>query len=156
MMQTLPFPWEREAIETILPHRPPFLLLDRIVEGSPECVVAIKRALPGEFYFQGHFPGRPVMPGAILVEIMAQASLILYCFNFEIEHLFFLAKAKAQFLRAVMPEDELRIVARRVKVLKTMGLADVEIGINGDKVAAAQLAFAAAGNGADSGQTQVA
>ena len=86
------------------------------------------------------------MPGAILIEIMAQASLILYSFNFEIEHLFFLAKAKARFLAPVLPGMELRIVANRTKVVKTMGLTEGEIFCGNDKVAVAQLGFAAVDN----------
>jgi 3-hydroxyacyl-[acyl-carrier-protein] dehydratase len=151
-MCQLPPPWEREAIERILPHRPPFLLIDQVMEGSAERVVAIKRTRLEEFYFQGHFPGRPVMPGAIQIEIMAQASLILYSFNFEIEHLFFLAKAKAQFFVPVTPDKELRIIAHRTKVFKTMGLTEVEIFCASEKVAAAQLAFSAAGNASEPGQ----
>ena len=67
----------REEIEAILPHRPPFLLIDEVVELEPgERVVARKTVRPDEWYLSGHFPGRPVMPGVLIVEAMAQTGAV--------------------------------------------------------------------------------
>src|SRR2546430_14508378 len=67
----------REEIEAILPHREPFLLIDEVVELEPgERVVARKRVRPDEWYLAGHFPGRPVMPGVLIVEAMAQTGAV--------------------------------------------------------------------------------
>ena len=67
----------REEIEAILPHREPFLLIDEVLELEPgERVVARKTVRPDEWYLAGHFPGRPVMPGVLIVEAMAQAGAV--------------------------------------------------------------------------------
>src|SRR5256714_15209840 len=67
----------REEVEAILPHREPFLLIDEVIELEPgERVVARKRVRPDEWYLAGHFPGRPVMPGVLIVEAMAQTGAV--------------------------------------------------------------------------------
>jgi 3-hydroxyacyl-[acyl-carrier-protein] dehydratase len=70
-------PFGREGIEAIIPHREPFLFLDEVVELEPGVrVVARKRVRPDEWFFPGHFPGRPIMPGVIMVEALAQAGAV--------------------------------------------------------------------------------
>ena len=72
-----PLPWEAADIMTILPHRYPFLLIDRVVEIEPgQRVVAMRNVTANEPQFTGHFPGRPIMPGVLLVESLAQAGAV--------------------------------------------------------------------------------
>lgn len=135
----------REDIQKILPHRPPFLMIDRVIEANSERVVAIKDVLADEFFFEGHFPNNPIMPGVLIVEAMAQTCLILYSYNFEIEDLLYLVKEKSHFYHPVYPGDQLRIVAKKIKCLKKMGLATAEAFVDVQKVAESQLGFAAKG-----------
>ncbi|NQU19327.1 3-hydroxyacyl-[acyl-carrier-protein] dehydratase FabZ, partial [bacterium] len=69
---------EIEDIKKILPQRHPFLMIDRVIEASSKKVVAIKNVSINEEYFKGHFPDKPVMPGALIIEAMAQAGIVLY------------------------------------------------------------------------------
>lgn len=140
------FQLDREALLAIMPHRPPSLLLDGVLRGDAETVLALKLVGADEPFFAGHFPGRPLMPGALVVEAMAQACLVLYHFNFPVEGLLYLAKAKARFLAPVGPGDRLEIEARRVKVLRGMGLASCRASVGGRTVAEAELGFAGGEN----------
>jgi len=137
-----PAPLDAAAIQAILPHRPPFLFLDEVTEASPEVVVAVKRTSPDDYYFQGHFPGHPVMPGVLLIEAMAQTCLVLYAYNRDVREVVYLARAEARFLRPVRPGDELRLIARRVKFLAAAGVAEAEARVGEERVATARLAFA--------------
>lgn len=107
------------AISKIMPHRYPFLLVDRIVELKPgESLVAIKNVTINEPFFQGHFPNRPVMPGVLILESMAQAGgfLLLHTTDNPDTKLMYLASIeKARFRRPVYPGDQLRLDLKLLK-----------------------------------------
>jgi 3-hydroxyacyl-[acyl-carrier-protein] dehydratase len=97
------------AIERILPHRYPFLLVDRVDELGPERIVARKLVTRNEPHFNGHFPGHPVMPGVLIVEAMAQAGALLAAslvsFDPAKQVIYFLGIDKARFRKPVTPGD---------------------------------------------------
>jgi 3-hydroxyacyl-[acyl-carrier-protein] dehydratase len=97
------------AIERILPHRYPFLLVDRVEELGPDRIVARKLCTRNEPYFDGHFPGHPVMPGVLIIEALAQAGALLAAsvvgFDPETHVIYFLGIDKARFRKPVVPGD---------------------------------------------------
>jgi 3-hydroxyacyl-[acyl-carrier-protein] dehydratase len=120
-------------IQKILPHRFPFLMIDRVVELERlKSIVAIKNVTINEAHFLGHFPGKPVMPGVLIVEAMAQAGgflLLLEVPDRDNKLLYFVAVDGARFRRPVVPGDQLRIevnvLAWRGDFCKTEGKAYV-------------------------------
>ena len=109
-----------QAIQALLPHRYPFLLIDRILELEDMRVVSIKNVTMNEPHFTGHFPGFPVMPGVLIIEAMAQTAgvLVLNRIKNRAEKLVFLAMIEqARFRKPVVPGDQLRIevVFRKLK-----------------------------------------
>jgi beta-hydroxyacyl-ACP dehydratase FabZ len=116
-----------------LPHRYPFLLVDRIVEMDPERVVGIKNVTFNEPFFMGHFPDFPVMPGVLIVEAMAQTAGVLVLKSIPDRHnklVLLVAIDYARFRRPVVPGDTLRmemtIVKRKASVAKIAGRATVD------------------------------
>ena len=121
-------------IKQLLPHRYPFLLLDKVIELVPkERIVAVKQVTYNEFFFRGHFPEAPVMPGVLIIEAMAQAGAVLALREIEDREKkipFFSGIERARFRRPVVPGDTLtlEVVATRIgnKVQKMRGEAKVD------------------------------
>jgi 3-hydroxyacyl-[acyl-carrier-protein] dehydratase len=121
------------AIQRILPHRYPFLMVDRIIELEPRVrIIGIKQVSANEQFFQGHFPGAPVMPGVLQIEALAQCGAILALREFEDRESkipFFSGIENCRFRRPVMPGDTLtlEVTALRIgsKVQKMHGIASV-------------------------------
>ena len=120
-------------IRAILPHRYPFLLVDRIVEMEPERIVGIKQVTANEPFFQGHFPDFPVMPGVLIVEAMAQTAGVLVLKSIpdrENKLVLLVAVENARFRRPVVPGDtlrmEMKLLKRKVSVAKMAGVATVD------------------------------
>jgi len=127
--------YDIEKIMDILPHRYPFLLIDRIIEIIPgEKIVALKNVTINESFFQGHFPGVPIMPGVLIVEAMGQAGGILAFSSAPQENknaiLYFMGMDKVRFRKPVVPGDQLlieaKILKQRSKAVKMSGIATVE------------------------------
>ena len=97
----------------ILPHRYPFFLVDRVLEATEDRIVALKNVTMNEPFFQGHFPGHPVMPGVLIVEAMAQAGALLAArasgFDRDKQVIYFMGIDKAKFRKPVVPGDQLVI-----------------------------------------------
>jgi len=127
-------PIDIKGIMEILPHRYPFLLVDRIVELEPgKTLTAIKNVTMNEPFFQGHFPGEPVLPGVLILEAMAQAGSILACLSDRemIGRLaYFAGVDKARFRRVVRPGDQLvlrlEMIKQKGKIIKMAGKAFVD------------------------------
>jgi len=117
-----------------IPHRYPFLLVDRVVELVPrQRVVALKNVTFNEPYFQGHFPGAPVMPGVLIVEALAQAGAVLLLHDMpdrDSKLVYFTGIDGARFRRVVVPGDQLRLVVEvlnlRSKSCKMRATAEVD------------------------------
>jgi 3-hydroxyacyl-[acyl-carrier-protein] dehydratase len=115
-----------------LPHRYPFLLVDRIIELKPnESITAIKNVTINEQFFQGHFPGQPIMPGVLIIEAMAQAGGVLaFSSGNDANSVFFMSIEKAKFRKPVVPGDqlkmEIKVIQQRGNVWRLSGTAKVD------------------------------
>ena len=128
-----------------LPHRYPFVMVDRVVELTDDSLVAIKNVTINEPYFQGHFPGQPIMPGVLQVEAMAQASGLIMLRRAKADEapkvVFFMSADKVKFRKAVVPGDVLEIRAKLTKVRGRIAAAECECFVNGESVSSAELLF---------------
>ena len=133
-----------EKILQLLPHRYPFILVDRVLEIIPkEKIVALKNVTMNEQFFQGHFPGKPIMPGVLIIEAMAQTGGILVMESLPPEKqgqpVFFMSMDKVKVRKPVVPGDqiifEVKMLKSRGNVAKTSGIATVD----GNCVAEAEL-----------------
>ena len=135
------------AIEQILPHRDPFLLLDEVVDLQPgERVVARKRVRDDEWYLRGHFPGRPIMPGVLIVEAMAQTGAVAVLAD-EANRgklALFAGIDDVRFKRIVEPGDELELTCELERVRGPIGRGKATASVDGELAARGTLTFAVA------------
>lgn len=133
-------------IQKLLPHRYPFLLIDRVVEMEPgERIVAYKNLTINEPFFQGHFPTRPVMPGVLVVEALAQAGGVLYQLTnlargdtASTDKLFYLVKVEnARFSRTIVPGDRLELQVSIKRRIRNMAQYEGIALVDGEEVARA-------------------
>jgi 3-hydroxyacyl-[acyl-carrier-protein] dehydratase len=139
---------DSEAIHRLIPHRPPFLMIDRVVEiFADTSAVGIKNVTINEPFFQGHFPGRPIMPGVLIVEAMAQTAAALVVATIGADAagklVYFMTIDQARFRRPVVPGDQLQIKVvkqhKKLGVWKFAGYASVESKAAAEAVISAKL-----------------
>jgi 3-hydroxyacyl-[acyl-carrier-protein] dehydratase len=143
----LPKPIEAREILKYLPHRHPFLLLDRVLEMEIEPekrLIGIKNIANNEPFFTGHFPGNPVMPGVLMIEAMAQASGMLAHLAAEMDghtgELYYLVKVdNARFTQIVVPGDQLVLDVIQKRIMRRMGRYECQASVGGKPVASCEL-----------------
>ena len=144
MSSTPKLPLDVTAIQALLPHRYPFLLVDRVVEfEAHKRVLAYKNVTCNEPFFNGHFPGHPVMPGVLVVEALAQPGGLLT----QLSHqsgtegkLFYLVKIDgAKFSRMVVPGDRLELEVTLKRVIRNMAMYSGIARVDGEQAACAEI-----------------
>ncbi len=132
-----------------LPHRYPFLLIDRVVEFEKDTSLkAIKNVTYNEPFFPGHYPHRPVMPGVLLIEVMAQAAALLAGLSVDVKGdekrvYYFVGVDKVRFKRPVEPGDQLEVTATLDRIVRGMWFCTGRITVDGELVTTTQLMFTA-------------
>jgi len=134
-----------------LPHRPPFLFVDRVLECEPgKWIKALKNVSINEGFFQGHFPGYPVMPGVLIIEALAQVSAILAYItrgdtHDENELLFFAGIDKVRFKRPVFPGDQVLLESTELNMVRNVYKFAAKASVAGELVAEGELMAAVRG-----------
>lgn len=150
MNDTLQFPIDITHIQELIPHRYPFLLVDKVVDLDVEAkrIVCQKNVSYNEPYFQGHFPGRPIMPGVLIIEALAQAGGVMTQLTLGRDaqsKLFYMVKVEnARFNKQVIPGDVLMLEVQMKRLIRNMGWYYGEAKVNGEVVASAEVMCAGA------------
>ncbi len=132
-----------DKVMEFLPHRYPFLLVDRILEADGDRVVGLKNVTINEPFFMGHFPGEPVMPGVLIVEAMGQAGAVVLLSRPEFRNkvIYLTSVEKARFRRPVRPGDQMITTAELVKLRGVVGRVKTVARVGDDVAAEAELGF---------------
>lgn len=150
MNDTLQLPIDVCQIQELLPHRYPFLLVDRVLELDIEAkrILAQKNVSINEPFFQGHLPGRPIMPGVLIIEALAQAGGVMTQLTLGRDaqsKLFYMVKVEnARFNKQVVPGDVLMLDVQMKRLIRNMGWYYGEAKVNGEVVASAEVMCAGA------------
>ncbi len=132
-------------LQDILPQEYPFLLIDRVIDlEENKRIVAIKNVTANEHFFVGHFPDKPVMPGVLILEAMAQAAIVLFAKTKHVEKnkvRYYFARAEIKFKAQVIPGDQLRIEVDSEKMLSTGGILKAKAFVEKEEVAQATIGF---------------
>ena len=138
---------ELEDIKKILPHRYPFLLIDRILEMNADSAVGLKNISGAEPFFQGHFPEKPVMPGVLMIEALAQVGGVLMLTKSENKGkiAYLVAVNNARFRKTVIPGDQLRLEIQLLKYKTKIGVVHGVAKVDGREVCDAEIMFTLAG-----------
>ena len=145
MNETVQLPVDVNTIRSLIPHRYPFLLVDRIVDLDIEAkrIVGVKNVTVNEPFFQGHFPGQPIMPGVLIIEALAQAGGVLTQLSLGRDaqsKLFYMVKVdNARFSRQVVPGDVLELHVQIKRVIRNMAVYYGEAKVDGEIVAYAEV-----------------
>ncbi len=140
--------YDIQEIQKVLPQRFPFLMIDRVVElESGKKAVAIKNVTINEGFFEGHFPDKPVVPGVLIIESMAQTSIMLFYDKAKSLHhkqyTYYLGAARVRFRQPVTPGDQIKITVTPRKVMSAMAIVEVKVEVGDKLVAEGELSFAA-------------
>lgn len=133
-----------KEIQSILPHRYPFLLIDKVEEVVPGVkAVGYKNVTMNEYFFQGHFPEEPVMPGVLIIEALAQtgAVSVLSLEENKGKIAYFAGIDKAKFRKKVVPGDVLKLEVEIIKVKGPVGIGKAVASVEGKKVCEAEITF---------------
>jgi 3-hydroxyacyl-[acyl-carrier-protein] dehydratase len=136
-----------EEIKNLIPQRFPFIMIDKVIELVPgKEAVAIKNISGNDIFFLGHFPEKAIMPGAAIIEAMAQASIVLFASERKRDEgekipIYYFGSVKARFHHPVVPGDQLRIKVVNVKTLPTGAYVSGEAFVGDKKVSEADLVF---------------
>jgi len=150
MNDSLQLPIDVCQIQELLPHRYPFLLVDRVLELDIDAkrILAQKNVSINEPFFQGHFPGRPIMPGVLIIEALAQAGGVMTQLTLGRDSqskLFYMVKVEnARFNKQVVPGDVLMLDVQMKRLIRNMGWYYGEAKVNGEVVASAEVMCAGA------------
>ncbi|KAF1055634.1 MAG: 3-hydroxyacyl-[acyl-carrier-protein] dehydratase FabZ [Stenotrophomonas maltophilia] len=150
MNDTLQLPIDVLQIQELIPHRYPFLLVDQVLELDVEAkrILAQKNVSINEPFFQGHFPGRPIMPGVLIIEALAQAGGVMTQLSLGRDaqsKLFYMVKVEnARFNKQVVPGDVLMLDVQMKRLIRNMGWYYGEAKVNGEVVASAEVMCAGA------------
>ena len=145
MNSTLSLPVDVNTLRTLIPHRYPFLLVDKVValDVDAKTIVAHKNVTINEPFFQGHFPGQPIMPGVLIIEALAQAGGVLTQLSLGRDaqsKLFYLVKVdNVRFIKQVVPGDVLELHVQVKRVIRNMAVYYGEAKVDGEVVAHAEV-----------------
>jgi len=132
-------------IQKIIPHRYPFLMIDKVIDCRPnKQLTAIKNVSVNEQFFIGHFPDEKVMPGVLIIEAMAQAGCIYYYYSRNMqgnELIYYLAKVSTKFIKPVVPGDQLKITVTTIKLMSKAGFLKTKAFVKDELVAEAEIGF---------------